>query len=147
MRLPLEEVYEKYGKNIYNASFSITGNVQDAEDVLSETLISYLHTEKQFESAEHLKAWLLRVALNKAKDMNKSFWHKKRISFEDYMNEIPINKEENRELLSAVMKLKVRLREVVHLYYYEGYSVKEISNLLRIPEGTVKADCLPLEQN
>ena len=139
MRLTLEEVYEKYRKNIYNASFSITGNAQDAEDVLSETLIRYLHTDRQFESSEHLKAWLLRTAMNRAKDMNRSFWRKKRVSFEDYMNEIPISSEENKELLSAVIRLPVRLKEVVHLYYYEGYSQKEISGLLKIPEGTVKS--------
>ena len=139
MRLTLEEVYEKYSRNIYNASFSITGNAQDAEDVLSETLIRYLHTDKQFESAEHLKAWLLRVALNKAKDMNRSFYRKNHISFEEYMNDIPVSSKENKELLSVVMQLPIKMKEVVHLYYYEGYSLKEISRLLRIPEGTVKS--------
>lgn len=57
MRLTLEEVYEKYRKNIYSASFSITGNAQDAEDVLSETLIRHLHpTRWHMQSATYLRS-------------------------------------------------------------------------------------------
>lgn len=138
MRISVEEVYSTYARNIYNAAFSITANAEDAKDVLSDTLIRYLHTETEFDSAEHLKAWLLRTAINRAKDIRRAFWNRNRVSFEEYMEEIPAA-DSSKELLDALMRLPVRYRSVLHLYYYEGYSQKEISALLRIPEGTVNS--------
>ena len=59
MQGDIYEVTEKYASNIYKAAFSIVRDHFDAEDVLQETLISYLHEKKEFDSEEHIKAWLL----------------------------------------------------------------------------------------
>lgn len=139
MRLSLEEVYRKYARNIYIAAFSVSANASDAEDVLSDTLVKYHHAKKEFASDDHLKAWLLRTAMNRAKDMQRSFWRRNRISFEDYMEEIPTQDMQSKDLLAAVMHLPPKLRAVVYLYYYEGYPQKEIGKILRIPKGTVNS--------
>ena len=139
MKPSVQEIYETYSRSIYDASFSITGSSHDAEDILQETLISYLQYKKDFSSTEHLKAWLLRVAINKSRDLKRRFWNRNRMSFEDYMNDVFQTESEDKELLTALMKFPEKQRIVLHLHYYEGYSVSEISSLLKIPEGTVKS--------
>ena len=139
MKPSVQEIYETYSRSIYDASFSITGSSHDAEDILQETLISYLQYKKDFSSTEHLKAWLLRVAINKSRDLKRRFWNRNRVSFEDYLNDVFQTESEDKELLTALMKFPEKQRIVLHLHYYEGYSVSEISSLLKIPEGTVKS--------
>lgn len=139
MRLNIYEVREQFASNIYKAAFSVLRNHDDAEDVLQETLISYLHEKKDFASAEHIRAWLLRTALNKAKNIRASFWRKNRISLEEYMESIPFQKPEDKEVFAALMKLPQNYRIVLHLFYYEGYSIRDISGILHISEGTVKS--------
>ena len=73
MRLSAEDTFRKYGDRIFSAAFSVCRNKADADDVVQDTLIRYLSVSKEFESEEHLKAWLLRVAINRAKDITSSF--------------------------------------------------------------------------
>ena len=68
MRLSVEETFRKYGDRIFSAAFSVCRNKADADDVVQETLIRYFSLDKEFESEEHLKAWLLRVAINRGED-------------------------------------------------------------------------------
>ena len=74
MRQSLEELIEAYQKSLYAAAFNICRNTDDANDVVQDTFIQYYTTKKQFQDEEHLKAWLLRVAINRAKDISRSFW-------------------------------------------------------------------------
>ena len=80
MRQSLEELIEAYQKSLYAAAFNICRNTDDANDVVQDTFIQYYTTKKQFQDEEHLKAWLLRVAINRAKDISRSFWKKNRLS-------------------------------------------------------------------
>lgn len=100
--------------------------------------IQYYTTKKQFQDEEHLKAWLLRVAINRAKDISRSFWKKNRLSIEDYADAVPFESREETGLFEAVMRLPEKYREVIHLYYYEDLSIKETARILRITEGSVK---------
>ena len=84
MRQSLEELIEAYQKSLYAAAFNICRNTDDANDVVQDTFIQYYTTKKQFQDEEHLKAWLLRVAINRAKDISRSFWKKNRLAIEDY---------------------------------------------------------------
>ncbi|MCI9669018.1 MAG: RNA polymerase subunit sigma, partial [Oscillospiraceae bacterium] len=87
----------------------------------------------------HLKAWLIRVAINRAKDITASFWRKNKVNWEDYMAELPFQEPEDSRLFEAVMRLPGKYRTVIHLFYYEGYAVEEIAGILRRPAGTVKS--------
>ena len=138
MRQSLEELIETYQKSLYAAAFNICKNADDANDVVQDTFIQYYTTKKEFHDKEHLNAWLLRVAINRAKDISRSFWRRNRISIEDYAKEIPFESREESELFEAVMKLPEKYRDVIHLYYYEEFSVKEIAGILRVTEGSVK---------
>ena len=69
MRLSVDEIFQKYGDRIFSAAFSICQNQADANDVVQDTLIRYYSLGKDYENEAHLKAWLIRVALNRAKDI------------------------------------------------------------------------------
>ena len=138
MRQSLEELIEAYQKSMYAAAFNICRNTDDANDVVQDTFIQYYTTKKQFQDEEHLKAWLLRVAINRAKDISRSFWKKNRLSIEDYADAVPFESREETGLFEAVMRLPEKYREVIHLYYYEDLSIKETARILRITEGSVK---------
>ena len=138
MRQSLEELIEAYQKSLYAAAFNICRNTDDANDVVQDTFIQYYTTKKQFQDEEHLKTWLLRVAINRAKDISRSFWKKNRLSIEDYADAVPFESREETGLFEAVMRLPEKYREVIHLYYYEDLSIKETARILRITEGSVK---------
>ena len=138
MRQSLEELIEAYQKSLYAAAFNICRNTDDANDVVQDTFIQYYTTKKQFRDEEHLKAWLLRVAINRAKDISRSFWKKNRLSIEDYADAVPFESREETGLFEAVMRLPEKYREVIHLYYYEDLSIKETARILRITEGSAK---------
>ena len=138
MRQSLEELIEAYQKSLYAAAFNICRNTDDANDVVQDTFIQYYTTKKQFRDEEHLKAWLLRVAINRAKDISRSFWKKNRLSIEDYADAVPFESREETGLFEAVMRLPEKYREVILLYYYEDLSIKETARILRITEGSVK---------
>ena len=143
MKLTADEAYEKFADRVFAAAFSICQNRADADDVVQETFIKYLSasgsTVPDFTDAEHVKAWLLRVAINRAKDIRVSFWRRHRVSWEEYMEELHFEEPGDGRLFEAVMSLPARYRMVIHLYYYEGYSVSEIAGILRCRDGTVKS--------
>ena len=77
MRQPVQELIERYRHNLFAAAFQICKNQEDAEDVVQETFIQYHITKKEFDSEEHIRAWLLRVAMNKAKNIPTEYDEKK----------------------------------------------------------------------
>lgn len=134
----VEELIEKYRNNLYTAAFSICRNAQDAEDVVQDTFIQYWAQKKEFESEQHIRAWLIRVAINKAKNKTNAFFRKNTLPLEDYIETLTFESAESLELFEAVMKLPEKYRIVIHLFYYEDYSVNEIADILRITSGNVK---------
>ncbi|MBE5880284.1 MAG: sigma-70 family RNA polymerase sigma factor [Lachnospiraceae bacterium] len=138
MRQPVQELIEWYQNNLFAAAFQICRNQEDAEDVVQETFIQYHTTLKQYESEEHIRAWLLRVAINKAKNVNHSFWHRKKQPLEEYIETLVFESEESGDLFETVLGLPEKYRIVIHLFYYEEYSVQEIAKVLKLSESNVK---------
>lgn len=142
MATDIKEICTKYGDRLYAAAFNITRQRQDAEDAVQEALLRLYRSDKEFESEEHVKAWLIRVTINIAKSTCTSFWHRNRVPYEDYMDEIPFEEESDRDLMEAVLSLPDKYRIIVHLYYYEGYKTREIADTLKLSENTVKTRLL-----
>ncbi len=138
MRIPVQELVEMYKDNIYAAAFNICKSAADAEDVVQDTFLQYYMTKKEFDDEKHIRYWLLRVAINKAKNIQSSFRRKNEMSLEDYVETLTFETPESRELFEEVMKLPEKYRVVIHLFYYEDYSVKEIAKILRTTESSVK---------
>ena len=139
MKLSVDKAYEKYADRVFAAAFSVCQNQADAEDAVQDTFLKYHSARRDFESEEHIRAWLLRVGINRARDIASSFWRKNRVSWEDYMDELEFEEPSDNRLFEAVMRLPDKYRISVHLFYYEDYSVAEIASLLHCREGTVKS--------
>ncbi len=138
MRQSVQELFEKYQNNLYAVAFNVCKNAEDAEDVVQDTFIQYYSFKKQFDNEQHIRAWLIRVAINKAKNMNRTFWRKNKMSLEDYMETLTFETPESSELFEAAMSLPEKYRIVVHLFYYEDYSIHEIAGILKLSESNVK---------
>ena len=139
MRLDLTELMERYRDRLYAAAFAVCRDPQDAEDVVQETFLAYYRENREFESEEHIRAWLLRVAVNKARNAAALFWRRNRVSLEEYMETLDFPEPEDKSLMEAVLALPERFRIPLHLHYFEDYSVEEIAALLGVPPGTVKS--------
>ena len=79
MRQPVQQLIERYQNSLYAAAFNTCQNQMDAEDVVQETFVQYYTSRKEFESEQHIRAWLLRVVINKARNINRTFWKKKQM--------------------------------------------------------------------
>lgn len=129
---------EKYGDSILRLSFSYVHNKEDAEEILQDTLIRVLRKHPEFKSPVQEKAYLLRTAAN----LSKNRIDYNRIRETDELNE-ELTAEGNEDLSfvwQAVKSLPERYREVIHLFYQEGYAVREIADILERNESTVRSD-------
>lgn len=138
MRQSLHELAAMYQDNLFAVAFNICQNTRDAEDVIQDTFVQYYTTKKEFDSEEHIRAWLIRVAVNKAKNVTRTFWRRNKVSIEDFMETLAFETSESETLFETVMQLPKKYRIVIHLYYYENYSVGEIAKILKLSESNVK---------
>lgn len=138
MKQSVQELVALYRNNLFAAAFHICKNAQDAEDVVQDTFIQYYTIKKEFDNEQHIRAWLIRVAINKAKNASRSFWRRNRLPLEDYMETLVFETPESADLFEVVMKLPEKYRIVIHLFYYEDYTVSEIANILKLSESNVK---------
>ena len=138
------DIVEKYANNIYKVALSYCRNKYDAEDILQNVFIKLLQFDGDFDGEEHLRRWLIRVTINSCKDLCKSFWKKRIVSIDElkqnYSYEFSSN--EKSDLYEMVMELPQKYRLVTHLYYYEDYSIKEISEILQVKETTVQTQLM-----
>lgn len=133
-----ERLLDRYGQSVLRLSYAYLHNMSDAEEILQDTLVQFLKTSPVFESPDHEKAWLLRVASNLCK--NRLIYDRRRRA--DPLSETLA--QEDRPDLSfvweAVKALPVHQREVVHLFYHEGFATAEIARIVGRKESTVRSD-------
>lgn len=135
-RYTYDEIADRYIDTVYRLALSRTKSPQNAEDITQDVFVKLISANKKFENEEHLKAWLLRVTVNLTKDLFASAWFKRNTELDD---DILYTPEEKSDLYYVVMNLPVKYRTVIHLHYYEGYSVEEISKITGAAAGTVKS--------
>ena len=134
------QIIDIYGDKVLRLAYSYVHNMSDAEDILQDTLIQYMKAAPSFENAEHEKAWILRVASNISK--NKIKYNNYRET-DELMEELVAEDEEDLSFVwDAVKQLPDKYREVIHLFYEEGYSTAEIAKVLDRKESTVRSDLL-----
>ncbi len=136
------EKYKKYGEILYRIAYMYLGNSADAEDVLQDVFTKYFFTQKTFFTTEHEKAWFIRATQNKSVDLLRKKSHsEKNIDFSALVfeeSEDTQNREMHQDILKKIYELKPKYIAVVILYYYNDYSVEEISNTLKISKNSVK---------
>lgn len=132
-----ERLLSQHGDSILRLAYAYLHNMSDAEDVLQDTLLQFLKTAPVLENPDHEKAWLLRVAGNLSK--NRIAYNRVRGADELEESLAAEQREDLSYVWDAVKSLPVKYREVIHLFYYEGYSTGQIAQLLRMNESTVRS--------
>lgn len=133
-----EKAVDRYADMVYRLARLNTPSQQDAEDIFQEVFLKLIRHQKSIHSEEHLKAWLIRVTLNQCKSRAVLVWNKRRVSMDTVAELGTEEQEDYSEVYKAVCELPQKYREVIYLYYYEEYQVKEIAEILKCKEATVK---------
>lgn len=134
-RTSFETLVRRQENRVYRTALAILGNVQDAEDQTQDTFLKYLEKRPVFESQEHENAWMLTVTRNGAIS---------RLRLKSRQNlpleiDIPVPGPEEREEIEELFRLPPEDREVIHLFYYEGYSAEEIARMTKTKAVTVRS--------
>ena len=136
-RTQFNNAVEQFQSMVYRTALHALGNPQDADDAAQEVFFRLFREKKPFEGQEHLRRWLLRVTVNYCRDVLKSPWRKRRVSWEE-APEIPVfDRPGQAALYREVMALPEKYRTVLNLFYYEELSVREIGTLLGVETSTV----------
>lgn len=140
------EAVQRYSDTVFRVCYSVCKNRSDAEDLAQNVFLKLYRHGETFNDGEHMKSWLIRVAVNECKSHLSSPWNK-RVTFsldDEHFEEEGVSFElsEQSELFFAVRALPPKYRMVVHLYYYEDYSVSEIAEMLGIKETTVQTQLM-----
>lgn len=130
----VEKAVHDYSDNLLKVAYTYTKNRSDAEDIVQDAFLSLMVEEKEFMSQEHMKAWLIRVTINKSKNHIKSAWVSKQTKMPENLERL--SQEEN-ELLDAVFSLEEKYRIPIHLFYYEGYTITEIAEIMGKKPATI----------
>lgn len=126
----------RYIDTVFRVALNYLRNPADAEDITQTVFEKLLRERKAFESEEHIRNWLIRVAVNECKKLLRSPWRKVE-AIEDYLTAVSFDNPAHSELYRAVMCLPKKYRIVIYLHYYEGYSTQEIGGIMKIPKNTV----------
>jgi RNA polymerase sigma-70 factor (ECF subfamily) len=138
LREDYERVVNRYSDMVFRIALNECKNKTDAEDVLQNTFLKLLQSRKNFNSEEHQKRWLIRVAINECHTLFSSPWRKKMELVDEITDMTSFETPEESELFAAVQTLPAKYRNVLYLYYYEEYSIREISEILKIKESTLQ---------
>lgn len=132
----IEKLIQTYGNMLFRLCLMLLGNASDAEDVIQETMIKYLQKAPNFKSAEHEKAWLIKVLTNQCKDVLR-FRSKHQMVDIEKVKEF-IKDESDHAIIDALMTLPEKYKIVLMLHYVEGYSTKEIAKMIGKTSSAVK---------
>ena len=138
-----EALYEKYANDVLRVSYFYLGDRQQAEDVTQDVFVRLLTNSPDLEEGRE-KAWLLKVALNRCRDLWRAAWVKRVVLGSPAMELAPApdrmeERLERQELMNAIRRLPADFRDVILLHYYQGYGIAEMAEILKVPEGTVSS--------
>lgn len=137
----LDRYIRQYYSSVYSVALCGCRNPSDACDIAQEVFLKlYLH-DGSFADDEHLKAWLLRCAMNKSKDLLKSHWHRfsQPLDTVGYKAEAPSGSHGGNRLIPILMRVSRKCRTALYLHFYEGYTVSETAGILNVSEFAVRA--------
>ena len=133
------EFYDRQVKRVYRLAMVLMGNISDAEDVTQTVFLKAWEKKPDFRDADHEIAWILTTTRNQCKDIHQSFYRRKRADLENAPEpQVTLETQMDSEIWEALQSLAEKYRMVLYLYYYEGYSVRELSVILRRRESTLQ---------
>lgn len=128
---------ERHLDMVYRIALNSLRHPADAEDAVQNTMLRLWRTDTDFTGEEHLRRWLARVAVNESRRIAAHPWRRRAVSLEEAREQV-FQDRERRELYEAVMGLPAKYRAPLYLYYYEGYAVAEIGEILGLKPSTVQ---------
>lgn len=131
----LKEIIEKHSDMVYRIALTRCGTVENAEDIFQDVFVKFSEKMPKFENEEHEKAWFIRVTINLSKNLKKAVWNNKIVELDE---NIVFETKEEMDIFKTVCELPQNYKTVIYLLYYEGYKVKEISEFMKVKEGTIK---------
>lgn len=132
-------LFNLFKNDIYRLAYSYTCNVSDADDVTQSVFIKLYKRMNKFDSDISIKKWLIKVTINECKTLFLSSWYKRIVPISDREENISVVSKDN-DILSSIMELPKKYKLVIYLYYYENYKIKEITDILKMNENTVKTN-------
>lgn len=139
LNVEFNRIFDLYNEDIFRLIYSYTLNKQEAKDLLQETFIKlYKNIYKLPKEDIQIKKWLIRVATNNCKDYFKSFWKSKVVVTDYYQTNSSNQANDSIELIEILYKLDKKYRIPIYLYYYEGYKLEEIAQILKENISTIK---------
>ena len=129
---------QTYLDMVYRVALSCVGHPADADDVTQNTMLRLCRAKVRFESQEHARRWLIRVAVNESRRLLTAPWRARTVSLNELAATLPAQPPQEREVLHAVLSLPKKYRLPLCLYYYEGYSVAEIASILGRNPSTIQ---------
>ena len=134
--MSVEGLVMEYSNMLFKICMVILCNEQDAQDAIQETFCRYIERSPDFQDREHEKAWLIKVATNKCRDIHRHRFRHPQIAIEEITAycEMP----EQSEILTELLRLPHKLKTVIYLHYIEGYKNSEIADMLGISVDAVK---------
>lgn len=136
----LKQAMADWGDAVYRLALGQTRSRADAEDVYQDVFLRLLDSGTAFESPEHLKAWLLRVTVNRCRDLARSGWKRRTVALDPEWDapDAVTHDDEDADVWDAVGQLPEQQRTAVHLHYVEGYSTEEIASALDCRPATAR---------
>lgn len=137
------ELYEKYATDVLRMCYFYLADRQKAEDVCQDVFVRLITTHPDLQEGKE-KAWLLKVAMNRCRDLWRGAWLKRVVLGSPVFEMIPAPDEFSRmadqqEMMAAINQLPAMFKEVILLHYYQGYGISEISEMMDLPEGTISS--------
>lgn len=132
------DIYHRNIKRVYQISMLYLKNITDAEDSTQIVFLKYLKSKKTFNTLEHEEAWFIRVTMNHCKDVQRCWWKSHRVDIEKIPEVHTTEENEFALLKEELLELPNKYKEVLFLYYFEGFAVKEISKHLKRNESTIR---------
>lgn len=134
----MRHAMDAWGDTVYRVALAQTGSPSDADDVFQDVFVRLLENGAAFENDEHLKAWLLRVTVNRCHDLARSSWNRRTSGLEREHAGIPAPDSFQADIWEVVGTLPPDLRIAVHLFYVEGYATEEIARIVNCKPATVR---------
>ncbi len=135
----ITEIYRRHSVTVYRVCYMFLKNVPDTEDAVQTVFLKLVRSGPALADEEHEKAWLIVTAQNHCKNALKYWWKRKRSAFGQISERLYVQKSPSGEVMEMLLALPDKYKIVLYLFYYEGYSSKEISNLLGMKDSTVRA--------
>lgn len=130
-----EEIVNEFTNMVYQLALCKVKNNADAADIFQDVFLRLVKSRENFESKEHIKAWLIRVTVNCSKNLMKSAWNRYTVPLEEAPDKI--HEDDFDEIHSAIKDLPLKMRMIVHLFYIEDMSADKIGKILKIKTSTV----------